>query len=287
MFQAIPWDDGLLIGLLAFAAEFIDSSLGMGYGTTLTPLLMLVFGFEPLQIVPAVLLSELATGLVAGFTHHSVGNVDLRPKTLRIDQIIRKLREHGVTASWQRGIPLHLKITLIIALCSGGGTVTSVLRAVSLPVFWLSVYLGALVLAVGLVILATLRHTYPFSWRRVIALGLIASFNKGISGGGYGPVVTGGQLLAGVEGRSAVGITSLAEGLTCLVGVLMYLAQRRPIDWTLAPYLVVGGLLSVPLAAVSVRAVRTSTLRALIGIATVILGLLTLAKILGLAWVSA
>jgi len=281
MFQAIPWHDGLVVGLMAFVAEFIDSSLGMGYGTTLTPLLMLVFGFEPLQIVPAVLLSELATGFVAGFTHHSVGNVNLRPRTLRIDQIVGKLREHGVAASWQRGIPLHLKITLLIALCSVAGTVAAVLLAVRLPVFWLSLYIGALVLAVGAVILATLGRTFRFSWAKVIGLGLVASFNKGISGGGYGPVVTGGQLLAGVEGRSAVGITSLAEALTCLVGVLTYLVQQKPIDWTLAPYLVVGGLLSVPLAAVSVKAIRTSTLRALIGLMTVILGMMTLAKVLG------
>ena len=45
----------------------------------------------------------------------------------------------------------------------------------------------------------------------------IASFNKGTSGGGYGSVVTGGQLPAGVDGENAVGITSIAEGLPWLL----------------------------------------------------------------------
>ncbi len=70
----------LAIIIVAFIAEYVDSSLGMGYGTTLTPLL-LFFGYKTMQVVPAVLLSELITGLLAGFTHHAVGNVDFRPKT--------------------------------------------------------------------------------------------------------------------------------------------------------------------------------------------------------------
>ena len=70
---------GIWIALLAFVAEYVDSTLGMGYGTTLTPVL-LAFGYEPMQVVPAVLLSELFTGLLAGLAHHSAGT----PQRLRI-----------------------------------------------------------------------------------------------------------------------------------------------------------------------------------------------------------
>ena len=47
--------------LLAFVCELVDSSLGMGYGTTLTPILLL-FGYDPIVIVPAVLFSEFLPG---------------------------------------------------------------------------------------------------------------------------------------------------------------------------------------------------------------------------------
>ncbi len=57
----------LLVFVAALVCEYIDSALGMGYGTTLTPVLLLC-GFDPLQIVPAVLLSEFSTGLVATIT---------------------------------------------------------------------------------------------------------------------------------------------------------------------------------------------------------------------------
>lgn len=45
--------------------------------------------------------------------------------------------------------------------------------------------------------------------------------------GGYGVVVTGGQILSGVNGNNAVGITSLAEELTCIVGVIVFFSFFR------------------------------------------------------------
>lgn len=268
----------IAIVVLAFLGEYIDSTLGMGYGTTLTPILLLM-GYEPLQIVPAVLVSELFTGLLAGFTHHAVGNVVFLPKTMRLSLIIRRLREKGLSYGIRTGMPFHLKITLLIASCSVVGTVASVCLALSLPKFFLKMYIGVLVLAIGIFILATLNRTYKFSWAKVVGLGLLASFNKGISGGGYGPVVTGGQLLAGIDGKNAIGITSLAEGLTCIVGVSVYWLNPQPIDWGLAPWLCLGALLSVPFSAWTVKSIKTDKLRLLIGIMTLLLGLLAIGKL--------
>ncbi len=279
MLGDVSFEMGIGIAMMAFFAEYIDSTLGMGYGTTLTPLLMLVFGFSPLQIVPALLLSELITGLLAGFTHHSMGNVQFFPKTIRIQRVIKNIRSNGVTDSLRRGMPRHLKITLLLAACSITGTLISVFLAISLPKFYLKLYIGLLVFTIGIVILVTINKSFPFSWGKIVVLGLIASFNKGMSGGGYGPVVTGGQLLAGVEGKSAIGITSLAEGLTCIVGVVAYLIIKGEIDWKLAPYLVGGAVLSVPLSAYSVKLIKSNNLRILIGIVTIVLGLFTICNV--------
>ena len=270
---------GIAIFIIAFLAEYMDSTLGMGYGTTLTPLLLLL-GFEPLEIVPSILLSELITGLLAGFTHHSVGNVDFRPKTMNIKKTIRSLKELGIFESFRKGIPLHLKVALLVATCSIVGILAAVFLVISLPKFYLKIYICLLILAIGIVILISLNKSYSFSWKKIAFLGLIASFNKGVSGGGYGPVVTGGQILSGVNGKNAVGITSLAEGLTCLVGVLTYLFIHISINWILAPYLVIGGIISVPLSVYTVREMKTKTLRKIIGILTILLGLFTLGKIL-------
>jgi uncharacterized membrane protein YfcA len=270
----------LIIAIIAvaFFCEYMDSTLGMGYGTTLTPVLLLL-GFNPMQIVPAVLLSELITGLLAGFFHHREGNVNFRPETTDFSLIMHQLRALGYVESFKRGVPLHLRVALLLAVCSIIGTILAVFVVFNIPKFWLKLYIGCLVLSMGAIMVLCLNREFTFSWRRITSLGLIASFNKGMSGGGYGPIVTGGQILSGIEGKSAVGITSLAEGLTCLVGVIAFiLLSRHAIDWELAPFLIAGAVFSVPLSARSVKRISSRNLRLAIAIITIVLGGLTIIK---------
>ena len=245
----------VLIIILAFICEYVDSSLGMGYGTTLTPLL-LIMGYSPLQIVPAILLSELITGLSAAFFHHKFKNTNLKIGTA------------------------DFKIAFVMAGCSIFGTLAAVFIALNLPIFYVKLYIGLLVFSMGVLILTTLNRIFKFTWRKITSIGLLAAFNKGISGGGYGPLVTSGQILSGVKSKNAIGITSLAEGLTCLVGVITYLIYtNHTIEWDLAPSLIVGAILSVPIAAYTVKKFKGGRLRLIVGIATLILGLVTLGKL--------
>lgn len=246
---------GIGIAVMAFFCQYMNSTLGMGYGTILTPLL-LILGFEPLQIVPAVLLSELFTGIAVSIIHHRVGNVDLHWKDKAF------------------------KVSMVLAACSIIGTVVAVFVAINIPERILKLYIGVIVLMIGIVILATMHKNYDFSWGKITGLGMIAAYNKGLSGGGYGPVVMGGQLLSGVEVKNAVGITSLAKGLTCAVGVIAYILTRSVLDWSLAPFLLAGAIASVPLSAISVKKIPTDKLRLTVAVLTLVLGITTIANVL-------
>lgn len=266
--------------LLAFACEYMDSSLGMGYGTTLTPVLLLM-EFSPMEIVPSILLSELITGLLAAVCHHREGNVNLKPTSRDVLSIAKMLRPLDYIDSCRKTVPLHLKVAMVLGACGILGTIAAVLIVVNIPKFWLRLYIGTLVLVMGIVILVCRNKESGFSWKKITLLGLIASFNKGMSGGGYGPVVTGGQILSGVQSKNAVGITSLAEGLTCFVGVIAYLLLAdKNVVWGLAPWLIIGAVASVPLTAKSVKLVDAKVLKLAIGIATVGLGVFTIFKTL-------
>lgn len=266
------------IPLIAFFAELVDSTLGMGYGTMLTPLLLLM-GFEPLQIVPAVLVSELGTGLLAGAAHHVAGNVNFRGDD---SWESRDDRPRGLLARLlPDGASRHLRIALILAGCGTGGAVAASLLALSLPKFYLNLYIAVLITAIGVALFVLRNRQLRFSWGRLTVLGLLAAFNKGISGGGYGPVVVGGQLLSGVDGKHAIGITCLAEGLTCMVGVAIFLLAGDRVDWSLAPYLVVGALASAPVSVWLVKTLQTRRLRMGIAAATLLLGMLSLWKAFG------
>ncbi len=244
----------LAIFLAALACEYMDSSMGMGYGTTLAPLLLLA-GFAPLQIVPAVLISELMTGLAAGLLHQRDGNVDF----LRDAQARR--------TAW------------LLALLSGVGALLAVWVAVSVSKFWLGVFISGIVLAMGVIVLATRNRQIPFHAGGIVAIGAVAAFNKGLSGGGYGPLVTAGQVVSGLPAKSAVAVTSVAESLTCLIGVLGYLAAGKSIAWGLAVPLTLGALLSVPMATLTVRRLSEATMRGLVGIVTLVLGCVALFKL--------
>lgn len=241
--------------LLAFLCELVDSSLGMGYGTTLTPILFLLC-YEPAEIVPAVLLSECITGLAAGVLHHKFGNVNFNKKSR------------------------DFKVFLLLTGLSVMGVLIAVRVAISVPSWVIKGYVGILVLAIGLAILIRHKKNQDFSWKRIAGLGFLAAFNKGISGGGYGPVVTGGQILTGINGRNAIGIASMAEGLTSAVGFGAYMISGAQFPWLLAPSLVIGAVLSTPLAAYIVSWIPTKRLSLAIGSVSALLGSYTLIRII-------
>jgi len=238
---------------LAFVCEFIDSSLGMGYGTTLTPLLLLL-GFEPLQVVPAVLFSEFVSGITAGFFHHSLRNVDFNPKSQ------------------------DTKVATALSLAAVIGTIIAVFLAIKLPANTLKIWIGGIIITMGFIILFTFYRKPKFSWTKISIIGVIASFNKGMSGGGYGPLVMGGQLVSGVNVKNAIGITSLSEGITCFVGITFYFFLNSKVDWTLTPWLMAGAILSVPIAAHTVKKASEKKVKFAVATVVLLLGLLTLGK---------
>ncbi len=110
--------------------------------------------------------------------------------------------------------------------------------------------------------------------------GLFRRLNKGISGGGYGPIVIAGQLLTGVEVKGAIGITSLAEGITCIAAAFTYFLVSQNIDWLLLILLSIGIAFSTPVAAFIVRRVESKKMKLIIGMLTVLLGTMTILKVL-------
>jgi uncharacterized membrane protein YfcA len=169
---------------------------------------------------------------------------------------------------------------MVLVMSSIVGVFIAVLIALTLPVFYLKLYIGLLVVTMGIIIIARHKTRNEFSWKKIMGLGILASFNKGISGGGYGPLIVSGQILSGVETKNSIGITALAEGATCFIGVITYfIVGTTNIDWLLAPYLVVGSLISVPLSVYTVKRMPVKQFTLVIGVATTLLGLFSLYKL--------
>lgn len=253
--QVVPVWVPLAMALLAFCCEFVDSSLGMGYGTTLTPLLLLM-GYELKMIVPVVLLSEFLTGMTAGGFHHILGNANFKLRS-RDSKIVAVLGGAGIF-----------------------GAVGAVGFLTRVPAFYAKLYFALMITSMGLIILARRNGKYKFSWAKVVGLGLVSSFNKGMSGGGYGPLVVGGQVLSGCEAKSAVGCTSLAESFVCLVALIGFAMSGVFPTWTLAVPIVLGAMLSAPCAAAMTRYLDSKVdLKRVVGFVVLLLGFLCIYKV--------
>lgn len=244
----------VIVIVLGFIMEIVDAAIGMGYGTILAPVLF-VIGFDFFQIVPAVLISQLIGGLLASLFHHKFKNVNFAMGGE------------------------HLRTAMVLGGLSAAGAVASVLVAISLSKFYLSLYIGLLATILGFVVFATRNRKYDFSWPKMIGIGLLAAFNKGLSGGGYGPIVTAGQIMSGVAEKSAVSITSLSETLVSLTAVFTYILTGGSVDWILTVCLVISVSFSAPVAAFIVKKTESGKLKVLIGVATFLLGVATILKV--------
>ena len=265
----------LLLFLLAFICEFIDSSMGMGYGTILAPVL-LVFGFEPLVVVPSILLSQAFGGLTASLFHHQFRNVSFNRDSRDFKAFIY-ISGFGILA------------TILAALIS-----------INLPKIVLKTYIGVLVLVMGIIVLK--NFVFNFSWKRLIGIGILSAFNKGLSGGGFGPVVTGGQIISGQDHKNAIGVTTLAEAPICLVGFITFIIGRTVMElngqvldmpfseftahlfvphmfqWELLLALLLGSVFVTPFGAFTTRIINKKFMNKLLGVLITILGIWTLIK---------
>ena len=237
----------VIIGVLSFVTEYIDATLGMGYGTSLAAILILM-GYNPLDFVAPLLISQFVAGLFAGLSHHFIRNVDFSMRSP------------------------DLKVAATLGAFSIIGVVIAAFVAKMLPADILKLYIGTLVFVLGIVILVTIGRTFVFTWGRIMALGLVSAFNKGLSGGGFGPMATGGQILSGVETKSAVGITSLAEGIASIAGVIAWIYVGW-VEFGFTMPLTLGAILSVPFSALTVKRLHARNLRVIVGIAILVLGL--------------
>ena len=237
--------------LLAFGCEYLDSTLGMGYGTILSPLLI-ILGMDPLVVVPSILLSQAMGGLTAAAFHQRFENVDLCWSS-RDTRIATVLVATGVLA-----------------------TVVGVYVAVNLSREVLKTYIGVLVIVMGAIMLAC--PSLRFTWRKMTFLGVLSAFNKALTGGGFGPVVTCGQIISGVETRASIGITTVAEAPICIASFLLYMLLNGALEPMLPLLMTLGAVAAAPLGARGTSRRDPGLTLRLVGLVTVTLGVFTLLR---------
>lgn len=188
------------LSLAALIMEFIDSALGMMYGTVLSPLLI-IMNYNAGDVVPSLLISQAVGGFIASWRHHRHNNGDFDSGTTD--------RRIAVTIIWFGVFASLIGVSL----------------SVSIPPLILKTYIGLLVTLIGLLILCGRSMTLTDG--RIYLLGFVSAFNKALSGGGFGPLVAGGQLVFRDRcEKGAIASTDFAEAPICLFSFLLWVSFK-------------------------------------------------------------
>lgn len=245
--------------ILGFLAAFLDSSMGMGYGL-LAPVLM-GLGLDPYIVVPILLLSQMTTGFTGTIFHSLYHNIDFK------------------TSKTQ-----DTKTTILFILIGFLGMVLAVLVSLNISTNILLLYIGILMIGAGIVMLPKL--SFSFSWKRIMFLNGLASFNKAISGGGYGPIMTVGQMTSGRDVRESVAFTDFTEAFLSGFGFLLYLIFNEyyginiVITIKLGVILIISGMIATPLGALITKKLKKKSSKKIVGALSILIGIFTLGKII-------
>jgi uncharacterized membrane protein YfcA len=254
----------ILLFVLSFTASFLDAAIGIGYGTLLTPLLIFL-NLSVLDIVPAVLFAQIVAAAITALFYYLHGNVEFT-RTSDDSKIAITLSLAGILGA-------SIAITLFYTLFYINPQL-------------LQIYIALALLLVGLLVLLKIQRHLTHG--QIFALGAIAAVNKGLSGGGYTPILTGGLMLSGRNNKQAIGATKVAKAVTSLTAVLLYILLGRLIFdvsfINLIVPLTIGTLFGAPLASYLVKRTPSHRLTLIIGVTITLLGVFTLFKTIINPW---
>jgi len=241
--------------LVGYLAQFVDGTLGMGYGVFSASLLVSI-GLYPVIASASVHTAEIFTTLLSGVSHFKLGNV-------------------------KRDLVLSLAIPGVIGGVAGAYFLASV------PGKTIKPFVAAILLAMGLLILyRVLLQKNPIpsvnkghSRVKLTLLGLVAGFMDAVGGGGWGPIATPSLILSGNdEPRQVVGSINLVEFFVTLAETLTFLIMIGPeaFRWDIVVALLIGGAVAAPTAAFLCKKLPQKVLVSLIGVALIGLNIRTL-----------
>ncbi|WP_236539905.1 sulfite exporter TauE/SafE family protein [Spiractinospora alimapuensis] len=218
----------VVLGILGFLAQLVNSSLGMGYGVTSTSFLLAI-GTVPALASATVNLSQVGSQAVSALAHWRFGNVDWR--------VVRGVAVSGALGAF------------------GGAFFLS----------WLSTeaarpLMTTILLVLGCYVLVRFTVWGPpkdmvgrvLAHRFLAPLGFVGGFMNSTGGGGWGPIGTSALLATGrLEPRKVVGSISVAEFVVVLAGSAGFAfglgLGSVNMGWVGA--LLLGGVVAAPIAA--------------------------------------
>lgn len=246
--QYIDTPSFLMMLMTGFFAQMVDGSLGMGYGTISTTLL-LANGINPAIVSSRVHTARVFSSGVSGYSHHRFGNINKKLfKSLVIPGIIGAVI--GATLSYY------------------GQKYSSWVR---IPLSFYTIYLGYYIMRK-----AFKKATHASKVKRAGWLASAGGFLDAFAGGGWGTLVTSTLLSKRRSPRYVIGSVCLAEFFVVLVSSITFFILLKSIPLIDVAGLIIGGLIAAPIAARLVGKLPLKTMFIIVGCFVILTSINTL-----------
>src|SRR5580692_4048573 len=210
-----------IMTLAGFLAQFVDGSMGLGYGTISTTFL-LAYGVSPAIVSSRVHSARVFSSGVSGYSHHRFGNINKK--------LFRTIVIPGVIGA-----------ILGATLAYFGKRYSDYVR---IPLSLYTIYLGYYIVRK-----AFARRKAGDKVRRAGWLASIGGFMDAFAGGGWGTLVTSTLISKRKNPRYVIGSVCLAEFFVVLASSITFFILLRNIPLLDIAGLIFGGIIAAPIAA--------------------------------------
>ena len=231
-----------LFALVGAAAQFVDGLLGMGFGITSASLLT-VLGYSAVAASAGTHAAKVGTTLVSGVSHWREGNVDWR-------------------------------VLITVGVPGAVGAFIGAVVLTNIALDGARIWMAAILFLLGLTIIARFgygKSLFPamkLRTRNLWPIGLFGGFVDATGGGGWGPVATPSLMtVTRHKPHRIVGTVSASEFLVAASASIGFLfgAGEAGVPWLAVLGLVIGGVITAPIAARLAKKAPTALLGVAVG----------------------
>jgi hypothetical protein len=253
-----------VFALVGAAAQFVDGTLGMGFGVTSATLLT-VLGYSAVAASAGTHAAKVGTCFASGVSHWREGNVDWR-------------------------------VLIAVGVPGAFGAFIGAVVLTNVAIDGARVWMAAILFLLGISIIArfgfgkSLLPEMRLRTRNLWPIGLFGGFVDATGGGGWGPVATPSLMTVTRHApHRIVGTVSASEFLVAVSASMGFLvgAGDSDVPWLAVLGLIIGGVIMAPFAARFARRAPTRPLGVAVGGIVLVANTAVIAAVLGIPGVVA
>lgn len=241
--------------LLGFLAEMIAGSMGMGYGSICTAVLLLL-NVPPHISSASIHSAQTFTTAAGSISHYKLRNINFK--------MVRILAPYAVLGAVVGSLSLHL-------LDKNYNHLLKPLIALYTLGVGLNIFTKYFFNRNNKSLISSKRSNFPL-------LGIAGGFIDAFAGGGWGPLVTGSLIKNGRTPRYVVGTSTFVKFLLTTTSAITFFLSLDGHHWHIILGLLVGGVVTAPFSAMLTAKLPMRKMTLMISIIVIILSSISLYK---------